>query len=120
MRVLALLIALGVGLVPADAHASWRRLKAYLQPKAHVVRESDEELVVSAPGLARPVVIREKYAKPCDIYSRTVFRRGGNPYQVWLATPAFAQDTSIPRRAWGVVFKTAFLRILRVPKRPRR
>lgn len=112
------LIALAIVATPSLASAEWRRLKVQLKPAVTVVRETDDVLVVRAPGSRRDVVIRSEKADPCDIYRRMVFRRGGNPYEVWLATSSFARNTELPRRRWGELFHTSFLRILRVPEAP--
>lgn len=118
MRGLSVAILVVSLFVSSDAWASWTSVKRYLQDDVEVVSETDDRLVLRHPDLARVIVISNQPSAAVDILTKLQRRRGSNPYRVWLATRRFVTDKSLPRARWGVVFKTPFLRIIRLPRVP--
>ena len=103
-------------MAPAESRASWAVVERYLQPAVVVVHRDKTRLVLRCPDLPRDIVVARQPGRDVDIYS--VFRRRGrsNPYRVWLATKRFVTDEGIPRKKWGHIFRTPFLRIVRTPE----
>lgn len=100
------------------AHARWDRLKAYLQPQAEIIEESDEHIVLrSGSGEAAiEMVFTIRWTPESDVYGDIARRSGGNPYRIWVVSERLAADQSRPKPEWNRLLRTEFLRILRPPQ----
>ena len=103
----------------APAWGAWERVKHFVQPEAVIEEESEDRLVLSYTDDAGQVriVLTATQQPDSDIYADTERRRGGNPYRIWVATLQLWQDPDRPRREWGRLFRSQFLRAVREPRR---
>ena len=111
-------LLLSLLLLASSADAGWEKVKAYLQPRAEIVEETDERIVLrSGSGeSAIELVVTVGWAPDSDVYGDIAMRDGANPYRIWVVSERLASDQTRPRAEWGRVLRADFLRILRQPR----
>lgn len=105
-----------ITVVARPALAEWEKVKPFVQDGVRIVREDQRSLVLGHGDVLIELVLTAGPAEEAHIFSTLEWRRGTNPYRVWIATERLWRGRELPRNQWGLFFRTPFLRILRVPR----
>ncbi len=101
--------------VASGAWAQWSPLKQSLQNGVEILRESQRELVLYHRVLQDSVVVTLAPAPEADIHGGLEFRRGSNPYRVWITTKRFWQRPLLAEDGGRKFFLASLTNSLRQP-----
>ncbi len=99
----------------SSAWAQWFPLKQSLENSVEILRESQQELVLYHRVLQDSVVVTLAPAPEADIHGGLEFRRGSNPYRVWITTKRFWQRPLLAEDGGRKFFLASLTSSLRQP-----
>lgn len=99
----------------SSAWAQWFPLKQSLENSVEILRESQQELVLYHRVLQDSVVVTLAPAPEADIHGGLEFRRGSNPYRVWITTKRFWQRPLLAEDGGRKFFLAGLTNSLRQP-----
>lgn len=99
----------------SSAWAQWFPLKQSLKNGVEILRESPQELVLYHRVLQDSVVVTLAPTPAADIHGGLEFRRGSNPYRVWITTKRFWQRPLLAEDGGRKFFLAGLASSLRQP-----
>ncbi|MDZ7269908.1 MAG: tetratricopeptide repeat protein [candidate division KSB1 bacterium] len=99
----------------SGAWAQWFPIKQSLANNVAILRESPHVLVLYHHLLQDSVIVTLAPAPDADIHGGLEFRRGSNPYRVWITTRRFWQRPVLAEDGGRKFFLAGFTKALRPP-----
>ncbi len=115
IRLFRRILVCTLSLAASSVWAQWFPLKQSLEKSVEILRESQQELVLYHRVLQDSVVVTLAPAPEADIHGGLEFRRGSNPYRVWITTKRFWQRPLLAEDGGRKFFLAGFIASLRPP-----